>query len=52
MVRALATDQKGLAEIGKVIEDLARTPRGMELLPDGLLALWHSIAPVAQAMQE
>lgn len=43
MVGALAEDRTHLREIGRLIRDLATTPQGMAILPDGLLALWESL---------
>jgi hypothetical protein len=48
MVGALAEDRTKLKEIGRLIRDLARTPEGAAILPEGLLALWESLEIVAE----
>lgn len=43
VLKALATDRSRLREIGRLVDDLGRTPEGRALLPDGLVALWTAI---------
>jgi hypothetical protein len=47
MLRALAGDPARLREIGRLIEDLSRTPEGVRLLPPGLVRLWQAVQGVA-----
>jgi hypothetical protein len=47
MLRALAGDPARLKEIGRLIEDLSRTPEGARLLPTGLVSLWQAVQGVA-----
>ena len=42
-VLALADNRSSLDSIGRLIDDLASTPDGKALLPDGLLELWTAV---------
>lgn len=48
MVGALADDPARLREIGRLIEDLAKTAEGSAVLPGGVLALWESLKGVME----
>lgn len=43
VLKALATDRSRLREIGRLVDDLGRTPEGRALLPEGLVTLWNAI---------
>lgn len=43
ILKALATDPTRIREIGRLIEDLSRTPDAAKILPAGLLNLWQAV---------
>jgi hypothetical protein len=43
IVRTLAGDPQRLNDIGRLIEDLSRTPEGRSLLPSALTQIWSAI---------
>jgi hypothetical protein len=43
LVRAMADRDGQLGELGRLVDDLARTPEGRAVLPEGFLTLWESI---------
>jgi hypothetical protein len=43
VLKILATDRPRLKEIGRLVEDLRRTPEGRTILPPGLTNLWDAI---------
>ena len=43
ILKALATDPTRIREIGRLIEDLSRTPDAVKILPAGLINLWQAV---------
>lgn len=43
IVKTLAGDRHRLNDIGRLIDDLSRTPQGQDLLPVGLIHMWGAI---------
>jgi hypothetical protein len=48
-VRALAGEPQRLKDIGRLIEDLSRTPEGRSLLPSALTQIWSAIQKLQAA---
>jgi hypothetical protein len=49
IVRALAGEPQRLKDIGRLIEDLSRTPEGRSLLPSALTQIWSAIQKLQAA---
>jgi hypothetical protein len=49
MVRALARDPTKIDEIGSIIEELAKTPDGRSILPEGWEEVWEPIRAAREA---
>jgi hypothetical protein len=51
MVRALARDPTKIDEIGTIIEELAKTPDGRSILPEGWEDVWEPIRTAREGMR-
>lgn len=49
IVRTLAGEPQRLNDIGRLIEDLSRTPEGRSLLPSALTQIWSAIQKLREA---
>lgn len=49
IVRTLAGEPQRLNDIGRLIEDLSRTPEGRSLLPSALTQIWSAIQKLQEA---
>jgi hypothetical protein len=49
IVRTLAGEPQRLNDIGRLIEDLSRTPEGRTLLPSALSQIWRAIQKLQAA---
>lgn len=50
LIRTLARDPEKLDRVAKLIRDLAHDPGGLELLPEGFLAIWEPIWEARQIL--
>lgn len=51
MVRALARDPSKIDEIGSIMEELAKTPDGRSILPDGWEQVWEPIKSARESLR-
>lgn len=51
LVRALERDPKRLDQIGRLLDDLKKTPEGRQLLPEGLEEIWEPLSAARERMR-